>query len=99
MSLESQASSCCADLPGDRALCAISVPRPGPGQAWLIALRESSSRLFGGTPFGRPLAIFTAYVHAPRKDGIFDMPGVHKSFLRIGGKRPPPGELCVERKA
>jgi hypothetical protein len=83
LSPESGASSCCADLPGDWALYAVSVRR-------LIALPEASSRRSLAVPplpsasiWANDLNSLTVFTHrglTPHK--FTPVPGVHKRLQR-----------------
>ena len=88
LSPESGASSCCADLPGDWALYAVSVRR-------LIALPEASSRrsltvppLPSASIWANGLNTLTGFAHrglAPHK--FTPVPGVHKALQRTRTSR------------
>ena len=90
LSPESGASSCCADLPGDWALYAVSVRR-------LIALPEASSRrsltvppLPSASIWANDLNTLTGFTHrglTPHK--FTPVPGVHKPFAADRKKRAP----------
>jgi len=92
LSPESGASSCCADLPGDWALYAVSVRR-------LIALPEASSRrsltvppLPSASIWANDLSSLTGFTHrglTPHK--FTPVPGVHHSLHWIAERSPRPG--------